>query len=134
MPDRQRVATIVAAYTKSTTLQIDQLVALIAAVHATLSGIENGARSEPQKQLMPAVPVRRSIAPNKIICLDCGYEGKMLRRHLNTAHGLTPDAYRERWNLKPDYPMVAPDYAARRGELARSYGFGKHRGAGRRAP
>jgi predicted transcriptional regulator len=134
MPDKQLVATIVAAYTKSTTLQVDQLLALIAAVHATLLGIETGGRSEPPKQLMPAVPVRRSITPSKVICLDCGYEGKMLKRHLNTAHGLTPDAYRERWKLKPDYPVVAPDYAARRGELARSYGFGKHRSTGRRAP
>jgi predicted transcriptional regulator len=134
MSDRQLVATIVAAYAKNTALQTDQLAALIAAVHAALSGIETAGHSAPPKQLTPAVPVRRSVTPSTVICLDCGYEGKMLKRHLNIAHGLTPDAYRERWNLRPDYPVVAPEYAARRGELARSFGLGKHRGAGRRAP
>jgi len=83
---------------------------------------------------MPAVPIRHSVKASTVTCLDCGYEGRMLKRHLNVAHGLTPDAYRERWNLKPNYPVVAPNYAARRSELARSFGFGKRRGAGRRAP
>jgi predicted transcriptional regulator len=134
MPYRELVATIVAAYARNNSLQTDQLAALIAAVHAALAGIEGDGRSEPPKPLTPAVPVRRSVTPSTVTCLDCGYEGKMLKRHLNNAHGLTPDAYRERWKLKPDYPVVAPDYAIRRSELARSFGLGKHRGAGRRGP
>lgn len=131
MPDRrEEVATIVAAYAKSASLQADELAALIAAVYAALTGIEAAGRSAPSRQLIPAVPVRRSVKAGTVTCLDCGYAGRMLKRHLNVAHGLTPEAYRKRWNLRPDYPVVAPDYAARRSELARSFGLGKRRGHG----
>jgi len=134
MPDRmEQVATIVAAYARNASLQADQLAALIAAVHTALVDIESAPPSEPRRSLKPAVPVRRSVKARSVTCLDCGYEGTMLKRHLSIAHGLTPDAYRQRWNLKPDYPVVAPDYAARRSDLARSFGFGKRRGTGRRA-
>ena len=131
MVDKENVAKIVSAYAKKNALSADQLPALIASVHAALAGVgDGGAPSEAPKALVPAVPVRRSIQPNAITCLDCGYQGKMLKRHLQSAHGATVDAYRERWGLKPDYPMVAPAYAARRSELAKTIGLGT-RGRGR---
>jgi len=86
---------------------------------------------EVPRELVPAVPVRRSVRRDAITCLDCGYEGKMLKRHLQSAHGVTAAAYRERWGLKPDYPMVTPAYAARRSELAKAIGLGT-RGRGQK--
>ena len=126
MPDREQVAKIVSAYAKRNVLAADQLPALIATVHGALARIEGGVLPEPAKELVPAVPIRRSVQPEAIICLDCGYQGKMLKRHL-AKHQLTPEAYRERWGLKRDYPMVAPNYAARRSELAKSLGLGTRR-------
>jgi predicted transcriptional regulator len=129
MPDRtEEVATFVAEYAKKVPLRTDELPAFIATVHAALTGIEGTTPSEIPRQVMPAVPIRRSVKVSSITCLDCGYEGKMLKRHLKIAHGLSPEAYRVRWGLKADYPIVAPDYAARRSDLARSFGFGKRRG------
>jgi predicted transcriptional regulator len=125
MPDREHVARIVSAYAKRNTLAADQLPGLIARVHGALAGIIGGDLPEPAKELEPAVPIRRSVQPDAIACLDCGHSGKMLKRHLMTAHQSTPDAYRQRWGLKSDYPMVAPNYTARRSELAKSYGFGQ---------
>jgi hypothetical protein len=84
-----------------------------------------GGQPEPAIGPEPAVPIRRSIQPDAITCLDCGRPQKMLKRHLTTAHQLTPDEYRKRWGLKSDYPMSAPNYTARRSELAKSYGLGK---------
>jgi predicted transcriptional regulator len=124
MPDREHVAKIVSAYAKRNTLAADQLPILIAAVHSALTRLDGGVVPEPAKELVPAVPIRRSIQPDAITCLDCGYRGKMLKRHL-TKHQLTPAAYRERWGLKSDYPMVAPNYTARRSELAKSFGLGQ---------
>jgi predicted transcriptional regulator len=125
MPDREHVATIVSAYTKRNALAPDQLPALIAMVHGALARVEGGGLPEPPKgQPEPAVSVRRSVQLDAITCLDCGYRGKMLKRHL-MKHQLTPAAYRERWGLKGDYPMVAPNYAARRSELAKSIGLGR---------
>ena len=126
MPDREHVAKIVSAYAKRNALAADQLPALIATVHGALVGIEGGVLPEPTKELVPAVPIRRSVQPDAITCLDCGYRGKMLKRHLTT-HQLTPDEYRKRWGLKRDYPMVAPNYAARRSALAKSLGLGLKR-------
>ena len=125
MPDTGHVTKIVSAYTKRNQLPADQLPALIAAVHAALSGVEGGGPPAPAMRPEPAVPVRRSIQPDAITCLDCGHRQKSLKRHLMTAHQLTPDAYRTRWGLTRDYPMVAPSYAARRSELAKSIGFGR---------
>jgi len=126
MPDREHVAKIVSAYTKRNTLSADQLPALIATVHGALARIEGAALPEPPKGPVPAVPIRRSVQPDAITCLDCGYRDKMLKRHL-AKHQLTPAAYRERWGLKPNYPMVAPNYAASRSELAKSFGLGTRR-------
>ena len=125
MPDREHVAKIVSAYAKRNTIAADQLPGLIATVHGALAGIEGGGLSEPAKELKPAVPIRRSVQHNAIICLDCGHSAKALKRHLMTAHQLTPAAYRERWGLKAEYPMVAPNYAARRSELAKAAGLGQ---------
>jgi len=125
MSDREHVAKIVSAYTKRNQLPPDQLPALIATVHDALASIEGGGPPAPAIGLEPAVPIRRSIQPEAIICLDCGHRQKMLKRHLTTAHQLTPDEYRKRWGLKSDYPMSAPNYTARRSELAKSIGLGR---------
>jgi predicted transcriptional regulator len=124
MADRELVARIVSAYAKRNALPADQLPNLVGTVHGVLSRLESGAPPGSAKQLpAPAVPVRRSVRPDAITCLDCGYSGKMIKRHL-TKHQLTPEAYRERWGLKPDYPMIAPNYSARRSQLAKSFGLG----------
>ena len=132
MPDREHVAKIVSAYAKRNPLAADQLPALIATVHAALASIEGGGLPAPAIGPEPAVPIRRSVQPDVIICLDCGYRGKMLKRHLMGSHQLTPGDYRKRWGLKDDYPMVAPSYRARRSELAKSIGLGT-RSRGRRS-
>jgi len=125
MPDREHVAKIVSAYARCNVLTAAQLSALIATVHGALVGIEGASLPEPAKELLvPAVPVRRSVRPDAITCLDCGYSGKMLKRHLTTAHQSTPEAYRKRWGLKPDYPLIAPSYSARRSEMAKAIGLG----------
>ncbi len=125
MADMEHVAKIVSAYAKRNTLAAGQLPALIATVHAALVSIEGGGPSAPAIGPEPAVPIRRSVQPDAITCLDCGNRQKTLKRHLMTAHQLTPDAYRQRWGLKDDYPMVAPSYAARRSEMAKSIGLGR---------
>jgi predicted transcriptional regulator len=125
VPDKEQVAKIVAAYAKRNTLAADELPSVIATVYAALSNVEGAGTAEPVVELMPAVPVRSAVKPNSITCLDCGYVGKMLKRHLMSAHELTPQAYRERWNLKSNSPLVARSYAARRSELAKSAGLGK---------
>jgi predicted transcriptional regulator len=129
MPDREHVEKIVSAYAKRNALAADQLPTLIATVHGALAAVESGKPPEPPKgQPEPAVSVRRSVQPEAIICLDCGRRAKMLKGHLMAAHKLTPGAYRERWGLKGDYPMIAPNYAARRSELAKSFGLGQQGG------
>jgi predicted transcriptional regulator len=126
MPEKQHVAKIVAAFVIRNTLATDQLRGLIATVHAALSNVESAGSAElTPVELVPAVPIRRSITPSSIICLECGYARKILKSHLMNAHGLTPKAYRERWSLRSNYPMVAASYAARRSELAKSLGLGK---------
>jgi predicted transcriptional regulator len=123
--DMEQVANIVTAYTKRNQLPADQLPALIATVHSALASIEGGPLPGPAKELVPAAPIGRSVRPEAIICLDCGRRQKTLKRHLMAAHQLTPDAYRQRWGLRQDYPMVAPNYRARRSEMAKSFGLGR---------
>ena len=100
MPDKEHVAKIVAAFARGNTLGADQLPDLITTVHDALSTVGAPEPAEPIQpvKFVPAVPVRRSIQPNSITCLDCGVEKKSLKRHLATAHGLTPDTYRLRWH------------------------------------
>jgi predicted transcriptional regulator len=115
---------IVAAYAANTPLAAAELPRLIAIVHAGLRSA-GAAKPEPAAPLVPAVPIRRSIGADFIVCLEDGRKMKMLRRYLATHHGLTPDAYRRRWGLPDDYPMIAPAYAAERSALAKTLGLGR---------
>jgi predicted transcriptional regulator len=117
-------AEIVAAHVGNNALASADVAALIQSVFDTLSGL---AADEPavSVELTPAVPIRRSVTDDHIVCLECGKKLKMLKRHLLTDHGTTPQAYRAKWGLKPDYPIVAPDYSAKRQALARQNGLGR---------
>lgn len=113
---------ITAAHVANNTVQPDELPVLLNAVHEQLARI---AGSGPGPAPEPAVAINRSVTPDYIICLEDGRKLKMLKRHLNTAYGLSPAEYRERWGLAPDYPMVAPNYARQRSELAKKSGLGR---------
>jgi predicted transcriptional regulator len=89
-----------------------------------LQGLSSSAVAAPAQRPLPAVPIRKSVTPDYVICLEDGRRLKMLRRHLKTAYNMTPEQYRERWNLPSDYPMVAPNYAEKRRALAKSIGLG----------
>ena len=120
-------AEVVAAYVSNNTLPTTQLAEIINAVYGSLKALE-GQVTQPQSEpLKPAVPIRKSVTPEYLICLEDGKKLKMLKRHLKTAYNMTPDAYRRRWGLPPDYPMVAPNYAAARSELAKQMGLGQQR-------
>ncbi len=112
---------IVAAYAGNNPLTKDTLPELIAQVFSTVSGL--GA-PEPEPEQKPAVPLNRSVTKKALICLECGKEAKMLKRHLAGEHGLTPEQYREKWRLAPNYPMVSPEYAIVRSKLAKRFGLG----------
>src|SRR3569833_1962723 len=116
------VTEIVAAYVSKNPVAAEDLPAVIKSVHATLGGIGGG---EAQPQRTPAVSVKKSVTPDYIICLEDGKKLKMLKRYLRAQYGLTPEAYRAKWNLPADYPMTAPNYAARRSEFAKQSGLGK---------
>ena len=115
-------AQIVSAHVSNNAVASDALPALIREVHHTLStiGTEPVAAEAPQ----PAVPIKRSVFPDHIVCLEDGKKLKMLKRHLKTAYNLTPEQYRERWGLPAEYPMVAPNYAKHRSALAKQIGLG----------
>jgi predicted transcriptional regulator len=118
------VTEIVAAYVSKNTVPADELPAFIKSVHATLGGFAlDGGVAAPQRA--PAVPVKKSVTPDYIVCLEDGKKLKMLKRYLRARYGLTPEAYRAKWNLPGDYPMVAPSYAARRSAFAKQFGLGK---------
>jgi len=120
---------IVAAHVSNNSVAVNDLPQLIANVHGALAGLTGITSPEPQ-QASPRVPVRTSVKPDYIPCLECGSRKKMLKRHLATAHHLEPDQYRDKYGLPKSYPMVAPNYAEQRRELAVSIGLGK----GARAP
>ncbi len=125
-------AQIVAAHAANNEIGSDALPGLIHDVYRTLAGIGlETVAAPPTDRRQPAVPVKKSIFPDHLVCLEDGKKLKMLRRHLKTAYNLTPEQYRERWNLPPDYPMVAPAYASHRSSLAKQIGLGtKPRSAG----
>ncbi|MCW5647776.1 MAG: MucR family transcriptional regulator [Sphingopyxis sp.] len=124
-------ADIVAAHVSNNSVAISDLSLLINNVHAALSGL--GAAPVVEEKPVPAVSVRSSLKPDYIICLEDGKKLKMLRRHLMTHYGMTPDDYRAKWGLPADYPMVAPSYAEKRRALAKEIGLGtKGRGGGRK--
>jgi predicted transcriptional regulator len=122
-------AEIVAAFVSNNHLPIGELPALIHAMHSAVERLAAGPESAPPQveAKAPAVPIRKSITPDFLICLDDGKRFKSLRRHL-AGLGLTPEQYRQKWNLPPDYPMVAPNYAAQRSELAKKIGLGRKSG------
>lgn len=115
---------ITSAYLSRNAVATSELLAMIESVHAALEKAGEPALPE-APTLEPAVPVRVSIKPDYLICLEDGKKVKMLKRYLNTRYNLTPQEYRARWGLPSDYPMVAPSYAARRAELARASGLGR---------
>ncbi len=116
-------AEIVSAHVANNSVAMADLPNLIKEVHATLAAI-NDEPEEEEEILQPAVPIKKSIQPDFIVCLEDGKKLKMLKRHLKTAYDMTPDDYRQRWGLPSDYPMVAPNYAKQRSELAKTIGLG----------
>jgi predicted transcriptional regulator len=123
-------AQIVSAHAANNELESSALPSVIRTVYDTLSRIGE-APAAPVERAAPAVPIRKSVFPDYIICLEDGKRLKMLKRHLSTSYNMTPDQYREKWGLDASYPMVAPNYAERRSELAKQIGLGTHRTSGR---
>jgi predicted transcriptional regulator len=123
--DPSLVAEIVRGYVAQNSIAVDQLAGLIATVHRTLSGLGTNAPAPLPEALTPAVPIRRSVQPEYVVCLDCGFRAQILRRHLRVAHGLEPAAYRTRWKLSADHPITAPLYAERRSTMAKDLGLGR---------
>lgn len=121
-------AEIVAAYVGNHVVQAGDLPSLIADVHSALSNTTNQEAAPPQvEKPKPPVPIKKSVHNDYIICLEDGMKFKSLKRHLMTHHGMTPEEYREKWDLPPDYPMVAPAYAEARSRLAKEMGLGQGR-------
>ncbi|MBM1169681.1 MucR family transcriptional regulator [Microvirga arabica] len=120
-------ADIVSAYVSNNSVPAADLPSLLASVYAALTKTAQGQQTEPQAELVPAVAVKKSVTPDAIICLEDGKKFKSLKRHLRSTYDMTPEQYRAKWNLPADYPMVAPNYAKARSELARSMGLGQQR-------
>jgi len=125
---------IVANYVGNNAVPTSELPALIASVQAALVKLQSGAVEETAKVLTPAISIKKSITPDYIICLEDGKKFKSLKRHLRTQYDLSPDDYRAKWGLPPDYPMVAPNYAQARSDLAKSMGLGQQRRKAAPAP
>jgi len=115
---------IVSAHLGNSEMTAEEIPGLIQKVYRTLAGLGNDQSSLGAERPQPAVPIKKSITPDYIICLEDGKKLKMLKRHLKTAYGMTPEEYRERWGLAADYPMVAPNYAKQRSRLAKEIGLG----------
>jgi predicted transcriptional regulator len=124
-------ADVVAAYVSNNALPTQQLGEVISAVYASLRSLDGQQIETKAEPLKPAVPIRKSITPDYLVCLEDGKKLKMLKRHLRSTYGMTPDDYRQKWGLPADYPMVAPNYAEQRSAFAKKIGLG--RGAGRTA-
>ena len=116
---------IVSAHVANNAVSSADLPDLIRAVYAALGNVKTAGEAPPTPK--PAVPIKRSVTPNHIVCLEDGKKFKMLKRHLKTDHNMTPKEYRERWGLPSDYPIVAPNYAKARSELAKKIGLGRKR-------
>lgn len=115
---------IVSSHVANNTVPQNEMPALIEQVFRTLSNLGGGGSSVSGDRPQPAVPVKKSVTPDYIVCLEDGKKLKMLKRHLKTAYDMTPEEYRERWGLPSDYPMVAPNYAKQRSRLAKDIGLG----------
>ena len=123
----QLTANIVSAYVSNNTVTSAEIPNLISQVYSALTRVSSGQVATPAEPLKPAVPVKRSITAEYIVCLEDGKKFKSLKRHLRTQYDMTPEQYREKWTLPPDYPMVAPNYAAARSQLAKQMGLGQQR-------
>lgn len=119
-------ADIVSAHVSNNAVPNTELPGLIETVFYTLTGL-GAPEPEPEVELKPAVPIKKSVTDDHIVCLEDGKKLKMLKRHLKTAYNMTPEEYRAKWGLPPDYPMVAPSYAAKRQQLAKKIGLGRKR-------
>jgi predicted transcriptional regulator len=115
---------IVASYVSNNNVESAELTEIVKTVYGTLSELAAGRGSISATRPEPAVPVKKSITDDYIVCLEDGKKLKMLKRHLKSAYNMSPEQYRERWNLAPDYPMVAPSYARQRSQLAKNIGLG----------
>ena len=122
-----QTASIVSAYVSKNAVPAGEISALINQVHAALVRVAAGQGDGSGEMSKPAVPVKKSITPEYLVCLEDGKKFKSLKRHLRTQYNMTPEQYREKWNLPPDYPMVAPNYAAARSQLAKQMGLGQQR-------
>jgi predicted transcriptional regulator len=120
-------ADIVSAYVSNNSVPSGDLPSLISDVHSALLKVGGGTIEVPAEAPKPAVPVKKSVTPDYIICLEDGKKFKSLKRHLRTQYNMTPEQYREKWGLPVDYPMVAPNYAKARSELAKEMGLGQQR-------
>ena len=123
----QLTAEIVSAYVSNNAVAAGDIPALINQVHTALNRVLNNAGETPAEPLKPAISVKKSITPEYIVCLEDGKKFKSLKRHLRTQYNMTPEQYRDKWNLPADYPMVAPNYAAARSQLAKQMGLGQQR-------
>ncbi|MGE5503197.1 MAG: MucR family transcriptional regulator [Actinomycetota bacterium] len=119
---------VVAAYVSKNPLPAGQIPEVIHTVYASLSTLESGQPEAKSEMPKPAVAVKKSVTPDYIVCLEDGKKLKMLKRHLRTTYNMTPDEYRAKWGLPPDYPMVAPSYAAQRSDFAKKIGLGRKPG------
>lgn len=118
-------STVVAAYVSNNPVQTTDLPNVITKVHSTLLDLSSNVTMNDHKDLSPAVSVRKSITPDYLICLEDGKRFKSLKRHLRSKYNMSPEEYREKWGLSADYPMVAPNYAKQRSELAKKMGLGQ---------
>ncbi|MBV9113303.1 MAG: MucR family transcriptional regulator [Hyphomicrobiales bacterium] len=123
---------IVSAYVSNNSVGAGELPILIKDVYGALTRVTNPETNAPTNTAKPAVSIKKSITPDYLICLEDGKKFKSLKRHLRTQYGLSPEQYREKWNLASDYPMVAPNYAAARSRLAKQMGLGQARTKRRR--
>ena len=121
----EMTADIVSAYVGNNSVTAADLPALIQSVHRALAGISSGSEAAEAAPKEPAVPIRRSITPDFLICLEDGRKFKSLKRHLRTKYNMSPEEYRSKWGLPKDYPMVAPNYAKARSDLAKQMGLGQ---------
>lgn len=117
-------ADIVSAHVANNTVSVSDIANLVQRVHEALASLGTPA-VEPQQDKVPVVSVRASIKPDHLVCMECGRKQKTLKRHLQNAHGMSPDQYRTDYGLPRDYPMVAPDYSKRRSEMAQAIGLGR---------
>jgi len=120
---------VVAAYVRNNALPTAELPEIIASIYSSLRALDRAPGETKGEPLRPAVPIRKSITPDYLICLEDGKKLKMLKRHLRSTYDMTPDQYRAKWNLPSDYPMVAPNYAEQRSAFAKKIGLG-HSGGG----